>query len=422
MARVRREIDIASSELPAAAAEDSDSQNALGRLADEQAALRRVATLVARNAPAAEVFDAVAAEMARLLGADAVMLSQYDEGEAMTVLAHAGMAVSMPPVGTRFPMAGQNTASKVWRTQRAARTEDYTHYVGPLADLAREQGIRSTVGAPIIVVGQVWAVVTLHWRREERPSADTEERMSQFAELLGMAIANAEGRSELAASRRRIVAASDEARRRIERDLHDGVQQQLVTLSLALRQRAADAHADDALSSELARVSDEVDSILDSLVEIARGIHPAILTQGGLAAALRNLAHRCTVPVELDERIDAQLPDDVQVAAYYFLSEALTNVAKHARATAVHVYVTTDDGTLKLTVRDDGVGGAALGRGSGLVGLEDRVEALGGKIAVSSPAGYGTSVVMKLPIVTDPGHEILNVDLKNDPTSRTSPT
>ena len=234
----------------------------------------------------------------------------------------------------------------------------------------------------------------------------TEARLASFTELVATAIANAESSAELAASRRRIVAASDDARRRIERDLHDGVQQQLVSLALELGTMKAEPPTGDALKEQLASVIDDMGSVLDALVETARGIHPAILSQGGLAAALRALARRSGVPVELDTQIEGPLPDDVEVAAYYVAAEALTNAAKHARASVVHIDADTADGAFRLVVRDDGVGGAAPGRGSGLVGLRDRVEALGGAIDIDSPADHGTSIVITFPVATSPVQEL----------------
>jgi signal transduction histidine kinase len=234
---------------------------------------------------------------------------------------------------------------------------------------------------------------------------DSEARLASFTELVATAIANAESSGELAASRRRIVAASDDARRRIERDLHDGVQQQLVSLGLELGAMKADPPTGDALKEQLASTTEDVRSVLDGLVEIARGVHPAILSQGGLAAALRALARRSAVPVELHAQIEGPLPDEVEVAAYYVAAEALTNAAKHAHASIVSMDVTTDDGTLTLMVRDNGVGGADPGGGSGLVGLQDRVEALGGTIKIDSSAGSGTCVVVTLPIAMEPDQE-----------------
>jgi len=209
--------------------------------------------------------------------------------------------------------------------------------------------------------------------------------------------------------RDRLARAAIEERRRIERDLHDGVQQQLVSVALELGMMKADPPTGDALKEQLVSVTEDVSSVLDALVETARGIHPAILSQGGLAAALRALARRSAVPVELHAQIEGPLPDEVEVAAYYVAAEALTNVAKHARASVVHMDVTTDDGTLTLMVRDDGAGGADPGDGSGLVGLRDRVEALGGTIKIDSSAGSGTCVVVTLPITTEPDQEIENV-------------
>jgi PAS domain S-box-containing protein len=227
---------------------------------------------------------------------------------------------------------------------------------------------------------------------------------------------------ELAASRRRIVAASDDARRRIERDLHDGVQQQLVSLALELRTMKADPPTGDALKEQLAAVTEDIGSVLDALLETARGIHPAILSRGGLAAALKARARRSPIPVELDAHIDTRLPDEVEVAAYYVASEALTNVAKYAHASAVHIDMTTADGTLTLAVRDDGVGGADPGGGSGLVGLQDRVEALAGTITIDSTAGRGTCIVVTLPIPTELDQEMEEVFRpKREPETQTSP-
>ena len=263
------------------------------------------------------------------------------------------------------------------------------------------------MASPIIVEGDLWGIIAVNAREELPP--DTEHRLEKFTFLATTAIANAEAKSELAASRRRIVAASDDARRRIERDLHDGVQQQLVSLGLELGAMRADPPTGDALTEQLASLTEDVDLAFDALIEIARGIHPAILSQGGLAPALHALARRSAVPVALHAQIDGPLPDAVEVAAYYVAAEALTNAAKHARAAVVHLDLLTDEGTLTLRVRDDGVGGADPGAGSGLVGLQDRVEALGGTIRIDSPAGRGTCVVVTLPLATEPDQEIENL-------------
>jgi signal transduction histidine kinase len=233
---------------------------------------------------------------------------------------------------------------------------------------------------------------------EELPP-DAEERVEKVGELVATAIANAESKSELAASRRRIVAASDDARRRIERDLHDGTQQRLVSLRLAVRAAQSNLPSDlSDLRSELSRIATGLAGAVEELQELSRGIHPAILAQGGLAPALRTLARRSAIPVALDLRMDRRLPAPIEVAAYYVMSEALANAAKHAQASRIDISVTPRDGRLMLSIRDDGIGGADRSRGSGLVGLTDRVEALGGSISIESPPGAGTRITAELPL------------------------
>jgi signal transduction histidine kinase len=388
-------------ELAATAIANAESREALAELAEEQAALRRVATLVARGAPPMDLFGAVAEEVGRLHSVDRAYVTRFDSEDTVTLMARWTETGEAAPAELPRRLAAGPMSAAVRETGGPVRLT-YSDAI--------EAGVRSTVAAPITVEGDLWGSISAASMNPERPPAPgTETRLSNFSDLVATAIANVEGRSELAASRRRIVAASDDARRRIERDLHDGVQQQLVSLSLAVGRMEAGLRSGDALKEPLASVSDNVGSILDSLVEIARGIHPSILSQGGLEAALNGLARRSPVPVEVYARIDGPLPDALEVAAYYVASEALTNVAKHARASVVHIAVTTDDGNLTLTVRDDGVGGADMGEGSGLVGLQDRVEALGGTIAIDSSAGQGTCVVATLPIATELDQEIDNV-------------
>jgi signal transduction histidine kinase len=214
-----------------------------------------------------------------------------------------------------------------------------------------------------------------------------------------MAIANAESRAELMASRARIVAAADETRRRIERDLHDGIQQRLVSLGLELRAAQATVPAQlDELEGVLSRAAEGLTSVLDELREISHGLHPAILSEGGLEPALRALRRRSAIPVELDLHPKRPLPGRVEVAAYYVVSEALTNAAKHAHASVVNVELDTRDAILQLAIRDDGIGGADPDQGSGLVGLSDRIEALGGTLQVTSPAGNGTTLLIEVPL------------------------
>jgi GAF domain-containing protein len=395
--------------LVATAISNYDAHASLRMLADEQAALRRVATLVARGEAPSVIFAAVSQEVERLFMMDEITdvttVVRFDAGPEFVVVG-AAKAFEGLKIGSRWGPNELHVSTKVFHTGRSARVEerDWSSTGGADAERRKRLGLLSQVGSPIIVEGRVWGAISMDAKSTLPP--DTEERLERFTELVATAIANAEGSAELAASRRRIVAASDDTRRRIERDLHDGVQQQLVSLGLELGTMKADPPTGDALAEQLASLTEDVGSVFDALVEIARGIHPAILSQGGLAAALRALARRSAVPVELQARIESPLADEVEVAAYYVVAEALTNAAKHARASVVHMDVTTDDGTLTLIVRDDGVGGAIPGEGSGLVGLRDRVEALGGTIKLDSAAGSGTCVVVTLPIATEPDQEV----------------
>jgi signal transduction histidine kinase len=386
-------------DLLATAIANAESRAGVARLAEEQAALRRVATLVAGGAPPEEVFAAVTEEAGQLLAADQTTLSRYESDGTVTVVAGWSTIDNALPVGARLKLGGKNLTTLIWQTRRPARIDSYADSSGALAAAVRDTGVRSGVGTPIIVQDRLWGVLDAGSTGEQPLGPGTEARLASFTELVATAIANAESRSDLDASRGRIVAASDEARRRIERDLHDGAQQRLVSLGLALRaaQTAVPPQL-GGLEGELTNVAEGLANVLDELREMARGIHPAILAKGGLGSALKTLARRCPVPVELDVRAQARLPERVEVAAYYVVSEALTNAAKHAHASVVNVEVETVEGALRLRVRDDGVGGADPVRGSGLVGLKDRVEALGGTFAVQSPAGAGTALRVELPL------------------------
>jgi PAS domain S-box-containing protein len=395
-------------ELVATAIANAESREALAELAEEQAALRRVATLVAEAAPPAEIFSAVGNEVAALFRTELVVVGKFDGDPAELLLVGVRDGTGEHVVGSRLKLDQALTSTAVYRTGLAARFDHDSTIADPdVAAIVKRFRLVATVAVPIKVESRLWGAMIVSTQHAPLPT-DTEDRLQRFTDLIATAIANAEGRSELAASRRRIVAASDEARRRIERDLHDGVQQQLVALGLQLGAMKADPPSGDSLREQLAGVTADVGAVLDALMETARGIHPAILSQGGLAAALKGLVRRSAVPVELDACIDAKVPDEVEVAAYYVAAETLTNVVKHARASVVHMDVTTDDGTLALMVRDDGVGGADPGRGSGLVGLHDRVEALGGTIKIDSSAGKGTCLVVTLPVATEPNQEIEN--------------
>jgi signal transduction histidine kinase len=370
------------------------------RVAEEQAALRRVATLVARAAPPEEIFAAVTAEVGRVLSADVTVLSRYDpDGTATIVDGWSSTDGTVPaPVGSRFPLGGRNVHTVVFQTRRSARV-DRAEASGSAIEVFRMLRIRSALGAPIIVEGQLWGVMIVLSTREESLPADTEARLAGFTELVATALANAEAQAALTASRARIVAAADTTRRRIERDLHDGAQQQLVSLALQLRTaQAAMPSQAGGLAAQLDGVADGLIGVLEELREIARGLHPAALAEGGLRPALKTLARRSAVPVRLDVDVDERLPEPIETATYYVVAEALTNTAKHASATVVDVQVAAGAGVLRVCVRDDGRGGADLTGGSGLVGLTDRVEALGGHITLRSPTGAGTTVEIALPL------------------------
>ena len=386
-------------ELVATAIANAQARQELQRVAEEQAGLRRVATLVARGMPSAEILAAVAEEAGRLLGADLAHTLRYEPDDTVNVVAGwRRTGDDQMDVGSRYPLHPSMVAAVVLRAGRPARMDNYPPS-SPLADVARELGVRSTVGCPITVGGRLWGLIGVSSARPEPLPTDTEARLADFAELVATAIANTEAQAALTASRARIVATADQTRRRIERDLHDGAQQRLVSLALRLRGAAAAIPPEqDEVHQELASVGADLDEALGELRELSRGIHPAILSEGGLGPALRTLARRSSVPVEVQVGTQGRLPERVEVTAYYVVAEALTNVAKHAGASVVQVEVHAEDGLLRLGVRDDGVGGADPARGSGLVGLRDRVEATGGSLRIDSRAGQGTGLLVELPI------------------------
>jgi signal transduction histidine kinase len=385
----------------------------LAELVGEQAALRRVATLVAASwaswgqADADRTFAAVAEEAGRLLRADMGAVAKFGPEGCFTVLAiwnREGMDFPFP-VGEQLPVEDGSLSARVLRSGRPSRRDTYGDAPGRFAGLRDRFGLRSMIGAPIMVDGRVWGLVTVGVisSRPEALPAGSEQRLADFTELLATAISNAASRAQLAASRARIVVTADETRRRIERDLHDGIQQRLVTLALKLRTAQEAGQREHAAPlAVLSQAGDELVSIMDELREISRGVHPAILSEGGLGPALRSLARRASVPTALDIEEIGRLPQPVEVAAFYVVSEALANAAKHANATVVHVHLGVKDTTLRLSIDDDGDGGADPARGSGIIGLIDRVEALGGKLTLRSPPGEGTSLVIELPL--EPGY------------------
>ncbi len=386
-------------ELVATAVANAQTRVELRAIAEEQAALRRVATLVARGAPSRLVFDAVTEEVGRLLPADVTLLCRYDPDGSMVRIGEWSRTPDPIPRVGRARLGGRNVASLVFETGRSARVDDFSGDASPDALAWRSAGLRSAVGAPISVEGRLWGLVMVTFMSAEPLPADIEARLSEFTELVATAIANAEANAELKASRARIVATADQTRRRIERDLHDGAQQRLVTLALQIRAAQAKVPAQlDKLAAELDQVAAGLSSTLDELREFARGIHPATVAKGGLAPALNTLVRRSSIRVTLDMRLRERLPEHVEVTAYYVISEALTNAAKHAKASTVHVQVNTVGAVLRLDVRDDGVGGADPARGSGLIGLRDRVEATGGTFGLESRHGEGTHLLIELPV------------------------
>ncbi|WP_433425011.1 sensor histidine kinase [Microtetraspora malaysiensis] len=379
------------------------SRDQLRRIAEVQAALRRVATLVARGVPPTDILDAVACETGLLLRADYTVIERYEPDGTIVLVSWWSKegSTSMPPVGSRWPASEHSVAGLVWKTRRPSRMTKYEAPTEEMAEWARTQRIVSAVGTPIVVEARLWGVMVTLFRAPEPPSQAHEEHMREFTELIATAISNAQARDELAASRSRVVAASDETRHRIERDLHDGAQQRLVSLGLELR--TMESGVPEELAELRQRLSGAVDGltlVLEDLRELSRGIHPAILSKGGLGPALKMLARRSPVPVELDVRADRRLPERVEVAAYYVVSEALTNVAKHAQASMARVEVDADDACVTISVRDDGVGGADTRVGSGLIGLSDRVQALDGTLEIVSPAGQGTTLTATIPLGT----------------------
>jgi signal transduction histidine kinase len=394
-------------ELAATAIANAQARAELRAIAAEQAALRRVATLVARSAPPGAVFAAVAAEAGQVMPeADCTMVGRYDPDRTVEVAGGWSRAGGHTLAGRRAALGGQNVSTLVFQTGQPARVDDLADGDDAITVAARRLGTRSAAGAPISVEGRLWGVMIAASARENTLPPGTEHRLAAFTELIATAIANAEAQAELTASRARIAATADETRRCIERDLHDGAQQHLVTLALQLRAAQATVPPQlGKLQAELGQVATGLTGTLDELREYARGIHPAILADGGLVPALKTLARRSPLPVTLDVQLAGRLPERVEVTAYYVVSEALANAAKHAAASAVHVDIDAAGGVIRLAVRDDGSGGADPARGSGLAGLNDRVEAIGGTLSMRSRPGEGTTLLAELP--ARPGQQII---------------
>jgi signal transduction histidine kinase len=379
----------------------NDDPGRLQALLAEQAALRRVATMVAGGTPARALFARVCEELGELLGVKSTDMIRFDdEGFATVVGSWTGNDLPAFPVGERIPVEGGSVTAKLYKSGRPERVDDYELVEGELAERLREFGVRSVVGAPVYVAGRLWGAVMATSEVAHAFPADTEARIGSFAELVTAALANVDAREQLAASRARIVEAGDAARRRIERDLHDGAQQRLVALALNLRRVESNLEPNSAANRELAVARDELDAALEDLRELARGIHPSVLTDQGLEAALDAVAGRSSTPIELDVGTCPDLPASVQTTAYFVVLEALTNASKHARADRIDVRVANEGGHTLIEVRDDGRGGVDPAQGSGLSGLADRVSALGGTLEIDSPAGAGTTIRARIPDAT----------------------
>ena len=359
-----------------------------------------MATLVAREFSPDDLFATLVEELGVLLEVDATAILRYEADSSATVVAGWSDGAITLPIGARLPLEGENLAGQVHRTGLAWRKEDYSEAPGMIAATVRDLGIRSAVASPIVVEGATWGVIAVLSRQPEALSSDTEARIAEFTRQAGLAVVNAKSRADLAESRARIVRAGDEARRRFERDLHDGAQQRLVSLGLELRTAEATVPPElGDVRGRLSRLGTGLNDVLDNLRELSRGLHPAVLSEDGLTPALSSLALRSAVPVDL--RLDLggeRFEEPVEVAGYYVVAEALTNTAKHADASRVEVRAKRGDGWLELTVTDDGRGGADLLGGSGLTGLVDRVEAIGGTLHADSSPGVGTAIHVKLPI------------------------
>jgi PAS domain S-box-containing protein len=391
-------------------------------LALEQAALRRVATCVASEVDPSSVFDIVAEEVGGLLGGRAANVVRFEpDADAGTMVGGWSRGFRSLQVGSRVRFDGPTALGLVRGTRRPARVDDYRTIPGEFAATIRSLGIDASVAAPISVGGELWGAIVVSTTRDAPLAPDAEGRIEEFAELVALGLASAEARAEVAASRARIVAAGDAERRRLERNLHDGAQQQLVTLSLALRMARSKLDEASEAAAMLDEASDQLMRALAELRELARGIHPAILTDQGLESALEALAGRTPVPVELSVAARGDVPDQIEATVYYVVAEALTNTVKYAHATCVRVSVECNGGRMTVNVADDGRGGADRKRGSGLSGLADRVSALGGRLHVVSPSGGGTTVTADLPLAHPSGQGPGTLeDAASRMTSRTS--
>ncbi len=385
----------------AALAASEASQRAL---ADEQAALRRVATLVASGLPPSRVFGQVTEEVAMLLAMPGANVMRYDGARTATVVGGWSEDGALTlPLGSTFDLDGDTVVARVLRCGTPQRVDRYEGTSGNLAEAMQRSGYRAAVAAPVTVAGRLWGALAAGTRSDEPLPEGLEQQLCDFADLVAQSLANADAHEQLAASRARIVEAGDAERRRLERNLHDGAQQRLVALAVDLTLIGATLERDPpAARKTLTVAQDELQQGIDELRELARGIHPAVLTARGLGPALQALVKRAPVPVEITELPEQRLASPVEAAAYYVVAEAITNVSKYARASHVTVSVRRSSECATVTVSDDGVGGADAAHGTGLRGLADRIEALDGQFYLDSPPERGTRISAEIPVPRSP--------------------
>ena len=387
--------------LAAVTAERAASEAEARGLAHEQAALRRIATLVVTEADPARVFGQVMREAARALGVASASLVRYDEPSRVSVMggwSETGQLLF--PVGSTIELGTRELRARRGLPHGRGAPRDVSRR-RPCSNVAadlRSHGYRSSVAAPVKLAEGLWGALVASTLDERPLPAGSEQRLSDFADLVAQALANADAHDKLAASRARIVEAGDAERRRLERNLHDGAQQRLVSLALQLRltQSALERRPDDVLGL-LVEAQAELARALDELRELARGIHPAILTDRGLGPALEAILARAPLPVELVQLPEERLPEQVEAAVYYVVAETITNIAKHAQAESATVAVTLVASSARVVITDDGIGGADPAGGSGLRGLADRIEALDGGLRIESAPGGGTRIEAHIP-------------------------
>jgi PAS domain S-box-containing protein len=389
-------------------AELASSEARARALAHEQAALSRVATLVAQGASPDAVFSAVAREVAGIIDIPVVGVSRYESDGTFTILGVCGE--SGFTVGSRWPVDEQGVPGLVLATGQPSRWDDDSTTSDRRGAAFQDDPMASTLGVPIVVDGSIWGFLFAAADTGRPIPTDTEERLARFTQLVATAVSNATTRSELIASRARIVAAGDEARRRIERNLHDGTQQRLVSIGLDVETVRTGLPVDQSdTRSALERVRHDLEAVVEDVRELSHGLHPALLSQAGLGPSLRALARRSPIPVNLEVSVSERPSESIETAAYYVVSETLANATKHARASEVTVALTTYDGQIRAVIEDNGKGGAEVSAGSGLIGLIDRIEALGGKFSLDSPPGRGTRISVEMPMNPEPVGDVARV-------------